>query len=115
MSRLGYDLEGKCKAIAARKRARNSGVANGSAGDGKGPGPSNGKYSGSGMTAGTGEPGVRSPPNYTSESVIVDIYGGVGAQGGVAGGGGGGSRERSTRASRRSAGLVSAPNDRKVH
>ncbi|CAN0481275.1 unnamed protein product, partial [Ectocarpus sp. 12 AP-2014] len=102
VSRLGYDLEGKCKDIAARKKARGNGGGGGRAGGRSSP--TSGKRSPTAAaTGGRGDGdggGSRSAvaPNYTSESVIEDIYGGVAAQQT-----GTGSRDRATRASRRSA------------
>lgn len=98
---MGYDLEGKCKDIAARRKAR--GAKPGGSGGDIGSGGVNGgndKGPGTGAKQG-GATGRSAAPNYTSESVIVDIYGGGWAQGG------GGAKERSTRASRRSASSVS--------
>ncbi|CAN0476987.1 unnamed protein product, partial [Ectocarpus sp. 12 AP-2014] len=99
VSRLGYDLEGKCKDIAARKKARGNGGGGGRAGGRSSP--TSGKRSATAAGGrGDGGGGSRSAvaPNYTSESVIEDIYGGVAAQQT-----GTGSRDRATRASRRSA------------
>lgn len=107
VSRLGYDLEGKCKEIAARKKARGNGNSGGRAGGRSSP--TSGKRSATAAAAGRGDGGGGSSgsrsvvaPNYTSESVIEDIYGGVAAQQT-----GTGSRDRATRASRRSASSVS--------
>ena len=108
VSRLGYDLEGKCKAIATRRRSSGGGARSRSPAGGKEAVAGNGNQGRSATAAAAaaaaGAAGTtssdRSSPNYTSESVIVDIYGGVG-------GGGGGSGERSKRASRRSASSVS--------
>ncbi|CAM9966821.1 unnamed protein product [Ectocarpus fasciculatus] len=101
VSRLGYDLEGKCKDIAARKKARGNGGSSGGRAGGRSS-PASGKRSAT-AAAGRGDDGGGSSrsavaPNYTSESVIEDIYGGVAAQQT-----GTGSRDRATRASRRSA------------
>lgn len=105
VSRLGYDLEGKCKDIAARKKARGNGGSSGGRAGGRSS-PTSGKRSAT-AAAGRGDGGGGSSrsavaPNYTSESVIEDIYGGVAAQQT-----GTGSRDRATRASRRSASSVS--------
>lgn len=114
VSRLGYDLEGKCKDIAARRKAaggaRGGGggrggngaaahvVAGGPSGKGHGGAMCAGGKHGGGGGRGEGSSGGRSSPNYTSESVIADIYGGGWGQGGAAA-----ARERKTRASRRTA------------
>ncbi|CAN0227050.1 unnamed protein product, partial [Scytosiphon promiscuus] len=95
VSRLGYDLEGKCKEIALKRARRGGGGGGGTTASRAGRSPS--KRKGSPETGGGrrdgGSPGPVAP-NYTSESVIEDIYGGVT---------GTGSRDRATRASRRSA------------
>ncbi len=96
VGRLGYDLEGKCKDIVARKKARGGGGGGGSRAGRRSPGP---KGSAGGPGAGSGSRRA-SAPNYTSESVIDDIYGGIGSQQAR-------SRDRATRASRRSASSVS--------
>lgn len=100
MSRLGYDLEGKCKEI-AQKRARGGG-GNTAARAGRSPSKGRGSVAGAGRQGNGGDPRPVVAPNYTSESVIEDIYGGVVAQQT-----GTGSRDRATRASRRSASAVS--------
>lgn len=92
MGRLGYDLEGKCKEIVARQSARGGGGAK--------AGRSSPNAKGSAARRGTGDGSRSAAPNYTSESVIEDIYGGVATQQS-------GSRDRATRASRRSASSVS--------
>ena len=98
MGRLGYDLEGKCKDIVARRKARGGGGGGGGAKGGR----SSPNTKGSAARRGTGSSSRSVAPNYTSESVIEDIYGGVAAQQA-----GTGSRDRATRASRRSASAVS--------
>ena len=95
VGRLGYDLEGKCKEIVARQKARRGG-------GGAKAGRSSPSARGSAARCATGNSSRSSAPNYTSESVIEDIYGGVTAQQA-----GTGSRDRATRASRRSASSVS--------
>lgn len=93
MSRLGYDLEGKCKEIAVRiKRGGQKGV-----GDGVGTrdGTATGKQAGRGTPA---EANDHPTPNYTSESVTDDIYSRFAGQGGP--------RERNTWASKRSTSSV---------
>lgn len=103
VSGLGYDLEAKCKDIAARRRKAGGGPKAGS-GTGKGSteAAGNRQEGGGGGVGASGSSRSRSAaPNYTSESVIVDIYGHP-AQGSASA-----ARERSTRASRRTASSVS--------
>lgn len=97
VGRLGYDLEGKCKDIVARRSARGGG-----GGGGAKAGRSSPNAKGSAARRDAGNSSRSAAPNYTSESVIEDIYGGVAAQQA-----GTGSRDRATRASRRSASSVS--------
>lgn len=94
VGRLGYDLEGKCKEIVARQTARGGGGAK------AGRSSPNAKESAARRGAGGGSGSAA--PNYTSESVIEDIYGGITAQQA-----GTGTRDRATRASRRAASSVS--------
>lgn len=93
VSRLGYDLEGKCKEIAARmNRGGQKGVGDGG---GSKDGTATGKPAGKGTSA---EANGQPTPNYTSESITDDIYSRFAGQGGP--------RERNTWASKRSTSSV---------
>lgn len=106
LNRMGYDLEAKCKDIAERRKSISSRAGNGGGGGGGGSGPGKGPGTAGAAAKSPGRPNSTRPaaanaPNYTSESVIVDIYTGAGALGHY------GAKERSTRASRRTASSVS--------